>query len=183
MPTVNLKDLTEKISPHAFAKYLSSTGWTIFPTKKDYIKIFQFKSTEDDFYQVIIPMDRTLSDYKSAMYEAVETVSVVEKQSTEQLMLYLLNLSKLKETTKQTVTVAKFATVDSRTSSPYDMKRLERAIGKSAYGGACLISKSAEPVKRASDEAKRASDEDAVVITLSEREQEIIDSMSGDKDV
>ena len=129
MPTVNLKDLTEKISPHAFAKYLSSTGWTIFPTKKDYIKIFQFKSTEDDFYQIIIPMDRTLSDYKSAMYEAVETVSVVEKQSTEQLMLYLLNLSKLKETTKQTVTVAKFATVDSRTSSPYDMKRLERAIG------------------------------------------------------
>ena len=58
-----------------------------------------------------------------------------------------------------------------------------RAIGKSAYGGACLISKSAEPAKRASDEAKRASDEDAVVITLSEREQEIIDSMSGDKDV
>ena len=64
-------------------------------------------------------------------------------------------------------------------------------------GGACLISKSAEPAKRASDEAKRASDEakrasdeakrasdeDAVVITLSEREQEIIDSMSGDKDV
>ena len=39
-------------------------------------------------------------------------------------------------------------------------------------GGACLISKSAEPAKRASDEAKRASDEDAVVITLSEREQE-----------
>lgn len=89
--SINLKDLTEKISPHAFAKYLSSTGWTIFPTKKDYIKIFQFKSTEDDFYQIIIPMDRTLSDYKSAMYEAVETVSVVEKQSTEQLMLYLLN--------------------------------------------------------------------------------------------
>ena len=51
------------------------------------------------------------------------------------------------------------------------------------WGGAFLISKSAEPVKRASDEAKRASDEDAVVITLSEREQEIIDSMSGDKDV
>ena len=58
-----------------------------------------------------------------------------------------------------------------------------RAIGKHPYGGACLISKSAEPAKRASDEAKRASDEDAVVITLSEREQEIIDSMSGDKDV
>ena len=50
-------------------------------------------------------------------------------------------------------------------------------------GGACLFSKSAEPAKRASDEAKRASDEDAVVITLAEREQEIIDSMSGDKDV
>ena len=74
-----------------FAKYLSSTGWTAFPTKKDYIKIFQFKSVSGDFYQVIIPMDRTLSDYKSAMFDAIETVSVAEKQSTEQLMLYLLN--------------------------------------------------------------------------------------------
>ena len=36
-------------------------------------------------------MDRTLSDYKSAMFDAIETVSVAEKQSTEQLMLYLLN--------------------------------------------------------------------------------------------
>ena len=51
------------------------------------------------------------------------------------------------------------------------------------WGGVFLISKSAEPAKRASDEAKRASDEDAVVITLSEREQEIVASMSGDKDV
>ena len=36
-------------------------------------------------------MDKKLIDYKSAMYRAIETVSVVERQSTEQLMLYLLN--------------------------------------------------------------------------------------------
>lgn len=89
--SINLKDLTEKINPLAFVKYLTSTGWTVFPTKKDYIKIFQFKSVSDDFYQVIIPMDRTLSDYKSAMFSAIEKVSIAEKQSTEQLMLYLLN--------------------------------------------------------------------------------------------
>lgn len=89
--TINLKDLTEKINPLTFAKYLTSTGWTSFPTKKDYIKIFQYKLKGDDFYQIIIPIDRTLSDYKIAMYNAIETVSAVEKQSTEQLMLYLLN--------------------------------------------------------------------------------------------
>ena len=89
--SINLKDLTEKINPLAFAKYLTSTGWILFPTKKDYIKIFQFKLANDDFYQVIIPMDKTLSDYKNAMYDAIITVADVEKQSIEQLMLYLLN--------------------------------------------------------------------------------------------
>ncbi len=89
--SVNFLDLTEKINPHAFSKYLKDTGWTLFPTKNEYVKIYQTTASNGDSFQVNIPMDKSLSDYKSAMYEAVETVALVEKQSTEQLMLYLLN--------------------------------------------------------------------------------------------
>ena len=39
----------------------------------------------------MIPLDKTLSDYKYAMYESIEQIALSEKKSTEQLMLYLLN--------------------------------------------------------------------------------------------
>lgn len=39
--SVNFMDLTEKISPLAFAKYLKDIGWEQFPSKRQYIKIFQ----------------------------------------------------------------------------------------------------------------------------------------------
>lgn len=89
--SVNFMNLTEKINPLAFAIYLKDTGWVPFPTKKEYVKIFQIKAANGEFFQVNLPMDKNLSDFKTAMYQAVETVAVVENQSTEQLMLYLLN--------------------------------------------------------------------------------------------
>lgn len=55
--SVNFIDLAEKISPHAFAKYLKDTGWTQFETKRDYIKIFQYEK-KDDFFQVTVPTDK-----------------------------------------------------------------------------------------------------------------------------
>lgn len=36
-------------------------------------------------------MNRDLLDYQDAMYQAIETVAFVEGQSTEQLLLFLLN--------------------------------------------------------------------------------------------
>ena len=69
--SVNYMDLAEKISPFAFVKYLRDTGWQLF--------------------QVTIPVEKNLSDYKQAMYKAVETVSEVEDKSVEQVLLYLLN--------------------------------------------------------------------------------------------
>ena len=88
--SVNFIDMTEKINPLAFVRYLSDTNWKLYPTKKTYIKIFQYESGSE-FYQAIIPIDKSLSDYKQAMYKAVETVSKKEKKSLEQMMLYLLN--------------------------------------------------------------------------------------------
>ena len=63
---VNFMDLTVKISPLAFAKYLKDTGWEVFQSKKTYIKIFQYEKGHD-FFQVIIPMEKRLHDYKEAM--------------------------------------------------------------------------------------------------------------------
>lgn len=56
------------------------------------VLIFQLQ-TDFDFFQVTIPMDKGLSDYKEAMYKAVETVALAEHKSIEQVMLFLLNPS------------------------------------------------------------------------------------------
>lgn len=87
---VNFMDLTVKISPLAFAKYLKDTGWEVFQSKKTYIKIFQYEKGHD-FFQVIIPMEKRLHDYREAMLKAVETVAKAENRSVEQVLLYLLN--------------------------------------------------------------------------------------------
>ncbi|MCI8293487.1 MAG: hypothetical protein HFH53_08160 [Hespellia sp.] len=88
--SVNFMDLTEKINPLAFAKYLKDTGWELFPSKRTYIKIFQYEKN-DDFFQIIIPTEKRLGDYKEAMYKAVQTVAKVENKSVQQIILYLLN--------------------------------------------------------------------------------------------
>lgn len=89
--SVNFKDLTEKINPHAFVKYLNDTGWIQWKTKRNYIKVFQKIKEDGEGFQVTIPLDKELLDYKEAIYEAIETVAFVEEQSTEQLLLFLLN--------------------------------------------------------------------------------------------
>ena len=88
--SIDFLELTEKINPFAFVKYLKDTGWTYYPTKKDYIRVFQLERG-DNFYQVTIPMEKILRDYREAMYKAVSIVAEVESKSIEQLMLYLLN--------------------------------------------------------------------------------------------
>ncbi len=88
--SVNYMDLAEKISPFAFVKYLRDTGWQLFQSRRTYIKIFQYEK-DSEFFQVTIPVEKNLSDYKQAMYKAVETVSEVEDKSVEQVLLYLLN--------------------------------------------------------------------------------------------
>lgn len=88
--SVDFMDVAEKIKPFALIRYLTNTGWFSFPTKKTYVKIFQWNDGKE-FYQVTIPIDKTLGDYKLAMYKAVETVSRKEKRSMEQVTLHLLN--------------------------------------------------------------------------------------------
>ena len=88
--SVNFMDMAGKINSLAFGKYLKETGWNQFITKKTTIKIFQYEK-ENIFEQVTIPIDKSLRDYNTAMYEAVKIVSRVENKTVEQVMLYLLN--------------------------------------------------------------------------------------------
>lgn len=78
---------TEQIDPILFSEYLQKKGWKIFPRKEDYLKVFQYYSPDGEIYQVVIPLDRTLSDYDYTMTEAVETVALVEGKTMEQVVL------------------------------------------------------------------------------------------------
>ena len=72
--SVNFLDLTEKINPLAFSKYLKDTGWNLFQTKRKDVKVYQYEK-DDEFYQVTVPLEKRLADYKYAMYKAIIKVA------------------------------------------------------------------------------------------------------------
>ncbi|MCD7956610.1 MAG: hypothetical protein LUG93_12885 [Lachnospiraceae bacterium] len=88
--SVNFLDLSDRINPLAFIKYLKATGWRQFQTKRTDIRVYQIER-ESDFFQAVVPLDKNLRDYKTAMYHAVKTVADAEQRPIEQMMLYLLN--------------------------------------------------------------------------------------------
>ena len=47
--------------------------------------------TKTDFYQIIIPLDKKLSDYTQAMYDAAETAASAENLPLEELIHLLLS--------------------------------------------------------------------------------------------
>ncbi len=88
--SVNFFDMAEKLNPLAVSKYLGETGWKAFPFKRTDIKVYQYKK-DNNLYQINIPLEKSLADYKHAMYDAAEKIAIVEGKSIEQVMLYLLN--------------------------------------------------------------------------------------------
>ena len=90
--SVNYFDLAEKINTLLFSRYLKDTGWEQFPSKKTKVKVYQYENMKG-FYQVNLPVDKTLSDYKEAMYRAVQTVAEAENREFQSILLSLLNPS------------------------------------------------------------------------------------------
>lgn len=90
--SVNYFDLAEKINTLLFSRYLKDTGWEQFSSKKTKVKVYQYENVKG-FYQVNLPVDKTLSDYKEAMYRAVQTVAEAENREFQSILLYLLNPS------------------------------------------------------------------------------------------
>lgn len=83
-------DLIKKINPYIVVKYLIDTGWTQYKRKNESIKVFQKNTNRNEFYQVIIPIDKTLADYNQAMFEALEQIALLEGKTIEQLTSTLL---------------------------------------------------------------------------------------------
>lgn len=88
--SVNYFELAEKINTVLFSRYLKDTGWEQFPSRNTKVKIYQYENAKG-FYQVNLPVDKTLSDYKEAMYRAVQTVAEAENRELQSVLLYLLN--------------------------------------------------------------------------------------------
>lgn len=86
-------ELIDKINPYTVVSYLEETGWEQFKIKKKYIKVYQKVINKVEFHQITIPIDKTLVDYKEAMFDAIEQIAFLEGQSTEQLMLFLSSFS------------------------------------------------------------------------------------------
>ena len=82
--------LSGMIDPFYFSEYLAINGWKSVKRKRQDIKVFQITQGES-FFQVTIPFDTALSDYKEAMLESVKTVADVEKKTVEQVLTYLSN--------------------------------------------------------------------------------------------
>lgn len=90
---VNPRDLIQYINPPVFVNYLETTGWRPFPLKRTDIKVFQLVKSGGEAFQATIPLDKKLSDYEYALYDAVKTVALAEEQPPEQFVLFLLKLS------------------------------------------------------------------------------------------
>lgn len=72
-------EMTMHINPLIVVQYLKDTGWTVFPRKNKAVKVLQYK-IGNELLQVNIPMDKTLSDYREAMYESLVTVANMRKK-------------------------------------------------------------------------------------------------------
>ena len=77
----HLMHLAEQIDPFIFCHYLQDNKW----------KVIERKRTDIRFYQIIIPLDKKLSDYTQAMYDAAETASSAENLPLEELIHLLLS--------------------------------------------------------------------------------------------
>ena len=86
----HLMHLVEQIDPFILCHYLQDNKWKVFERKRADIRIYQM-DTKTDFYQIIIPLDKKLSDYTQAMYDAAETASFAGNLPLEELIHLLLS--------------------------------------------------------------------------------------------
>lgn len=73
----HLMHLAEQIDPFIFCHYLQDNNWKVFERKRTDIRIY--------------PLDKKLSDYTQAMYDATETAASAENLPLEELIHLLLS--------------------------------------------------------------------------------------------
>jgi len=87
--SANIIEMISAINHFNVAKYLRELGWQEIKTKREYVRIFQLNS--HGFFQVNLPMDKSLIDYKEAMITATENIALAYGKTLDDIVLELLN--------------------------------------------------------------------------------------------
>lgn len=66
-------------NPEILVAKLKADGWKYIPRKRSDIAIFQ-NEIGDKFFQVTIPLDRNLGDFKEALEMALQEIELFEKE-------------------------------------------------------------------------------------------------------
>lgn len=66
-------------TPENFISKLKADGWKYIPRKRTDIAVFQ-NETGDKFFQVTIPLDRSLRDFDEALDIALQEIELFEKE-------------------------------------------------------------------------------------------------------
>lgn len=67
-------------NPEILVEKLKTDGWKYIPRKRSDIAVFQNK-TGNKFFQVTIPLDRNLGDFKEALKMALQEIKSFEKEN------------------------------------------------------------------------------------------------------
>ncbi len=66
-------------TPENLASKLKADGWKYIPRKRADIAVFQ-NEIGDKFFQVTIPLDRSLEDFEEALDIALQEIELFEKE-------------------------------------------------------------------------------------------------------
>lgn len=66
-------------NPEILVEKLKTDGWKYIPRKRSDIAVFQ-NEIGDKFFQVTIPLDRNLGDFKEALEMALQEIKSFEKE-------------------------------------------------------------------------------------------------------
>lgn len=69
-------------NPEILVEKLKADGWKYIPRKRSDIAVFQ-NEIADKFFQVTIPLDRNLGDFKEALEMALQEIELFEKERGE----------------------------------------------------------------------------------------------------
>lgn len=66
-------------TPENLVAKLKADGWKYIPRKRSDIAVFQ-NEIGDKFFQVTIPLDRNLGDFKEAVESALQEIELFERE-------------------------------------------------------------------------------------------------------
>lgn len=76
----------ESLNPADVAAYLSSNGWNQLADKPGYCSIWLGKTKQGEEAELLLPLDRSIGDYRLRMKEAVKLIAAVESRTELEML-------------------------------------------------------------------------------------------------